>query len=237
MKSIYHNASSRGHAAHGWLDTYHTFSFANYYDPKRIHFGALRVLNDDTIAGGKGFDMHPHDNMEIITIPLKGSIEHKDSMNNSSVISQGEIQVMSAGTGILHSEYNHEREKDLQLLQIWIFTNKKNVEPRYQQISIKNIEKENQLFQILSPEPKNDGVWIYQDAWFHLGYLEKNWQGTYQLKGKNHGVYAFVIDGNISIENQTLNKRDGLGIWDTQALQIKSESKSTLLLMEVPMTF
>lgn len=235
METVYHKADTRGHADHGWLNTHHSFSFANYYNPERIHFGALRVLNDDIIAAGKGFGTHPHDNMEIITIPLSGDLEHKDSMGNSGVIQQGEIQIMSAGTGIQHSEINHHKNQELKLLQIWVFPNKKNVKPRYDQISIKDIEKENELFQIVSPNKNDEGVWIHQDSWFYLGNLKQNWSGNYQLKNKNHGVYVFVIEGKITIENQELNMRDGFGISESDKFNINAESDSRILVIEVPM--
>lgn len=235
MKTIYHKADTRGHANHGWLKTYYSFSFANYYDPERIHFGALRVLNDDTIDAGEGFGTHPHDNMEIITIPLSGDLEHKDSMGNSGVIRNGEIQVMSAGTGIQHSEFNHNKNLELKLLQIWVFPNKRNVEPRYDQISIKDLEKENELFQIVSPNKNDKGVWIHQDAWFHLGNLKQGWDGEYQLKGNNHGVYIFVIEGEITVENKLLGKRDGFGISEIKKFSIKAENDSKVLLIEIPM--
>ncbi|MEE4197794.1 MAG: pirin family protein [Bacteroidales bacterium] len=235
MKTIIHKANSRGHANHGWLNTYHSFSFASYYDPERIHFGALRVLNDDTIAAGKGFGTHPHDNMEIITLPLSGDLKHKDSMGNERVIKNGDLQVMSAGSGIEHSEFNASNEHEVQLLQIWLFPNKKNVEPRYDQISLQDLEKENELFQILSPEKKDQGVWIHQDAWFHLGNLLPGWEGSYTLKGKNHGVYIFVIEGTVSIENNLLNSRDGMGISAVKQFSITTHENSRLLLMEVPM--
>lgn len=235
MKTILHKAEERGYSDHGWLKAYYSFSFADYYNPGNINFGALRVLNDDTIDAGKGFGIHPHDNMEIITIPLNGEIEHKDSMGNSGVIRAGEIQVMSAGTGVQHSEFNKNQKENLKVLQIWIFPNKKNVEPRYDQISLKSIEKENELFQILSPNKDNEGVWIHQDAWFHLGNLNKNWSGEYTLKGKNHGVYLFVINGNISVGNHELYKRDSLGITETDNFKIEALSDSRILIMEVPM--
>ncbi|NOQ25475.1 MAG: pirin family protein [Bacteroidales bacterium] len=235
MKTVLHKAEERGYADHGWLKAYYSFSFANYYNPANINFGALRVLNDDTIDAGKGFGTHPHDNMEIITIPLSGEIEHKDSMGNSGVISEGEIQVMSAGTGIQHSEFNKNQKEELKVLQIWIFSNQKNVEPRYDQISLKSIEKENELFQILSPNKDDEGVWIHQDAWFHLGNLRKDWNGEYRLKGKNHGVYLFVINGKISIGNHELFKRDSIEITETDNFKIEALSDSRILIMEVPM--
>ncbi|MFP4024551.1 MAG: pirin family protein [Thiohalospira sp.] len=235
MKTKLHKAESRGHANHGWLITYHTFSFADYYNPERIHFGALRVLNDDTIAGGEGFGAHPHDNMEIITIPLVGDLKHKDSMGNEGIIKSGDLQVMSAGSGIQHSEFNANADQEVKILQIWLFPNKKNVEPRYDQISIKDLEKDNELFQILSPNKNGQGVWIHQDAWFHLGNLKSGWEGEYKLKGKNHGVYIFVIEGSISIENNLLNTRDALGITETKKFNITATSDCKILLMEVPM--
>jgi len=232
---IYHPADSRGSADHGWLKAKHTFSFASYYNPERIHFGMLRVLNDDLIAAGVGFPTHPHDNMEIITIPLKGAIAHKDSMGNSSVIHKGEIQVMSAGTGIQHSEYNFSDSESLQLLQIWIFPNKKNVEPRYQQLLV-NQEVTNQLHQILSPHPEDDGVWIHQDAWFHIGKFNTAQTIDYTIKKEGNGVYVFVIDGSVRIENQELSERDGLGISKTNQFSIEIlNEKTEILLMEIPM--
>ncbi len=235
MKTIIHKAESRGHINHGWLDTYHTFSFANYYDPERVHFGTLRVINDDTIAAGEGFGQHPHDNMEIITIPLYGDLEHKDSMGNHGIIHHGDIQVMSAGTGIFHSEFNANKEIATQLLQIWVFPDKKNVTPRYDQISLADIAKSNGLYQILSPNANEAGVWIHQQAWFHVGELSEGWTGTYSFKGQNTGVYLFVIEGNITVVGQTLNRRDGIGISETNAIDISTTSQTQLLIMEVPM--
>ena len=232
---IYHPADSRGSADHGWLKAKHTFSFASYYNPERIHFGMLRVLNDDLIAAGVGFPTHPHDNMEIITIPLKGAIAHKDSMGNSSVIHKGEIQVMSAGTGIQHSEYNFSDSEILQLLQIWIFPNKKNVEPRYQQLLV-NQEVTNQLHQILSPHPEDSGVWIHQNAWFHIGKFNTAQTIDYTIKKEENGVYVFVIEGSVRIENQELSERDGLGISKTNQFSIEIlNEKTEILLMEIPM--
>ncbi|MEZ4939635.1 MAG: pirin family protein [Saprospiraceae bacterium] len=235
MKTVLHKADSRGHADHGWLNSHHTFSFANYYNPERVHFGVLRVLNDDRVAPGKGFGTHPHDNMEIISIPLEGDLEHKDSMGNVAVIRKGDVQVMSAGTGITHSEYNKNGDKEVKFLQIWVFPKERNVTPRYDQITLNNKELKNQLFQILSPNPDDDGVWINQDAWFHMGYLEKGHKTSYTLKRTGNGVYAFVLDGDVTIEGQILNKRDGFGIWDTEKITISADSDAKILLMEVPM--
>jgi len=235
MKSVLHKANTRGSADHGWLKTNHTFSFANYYNPQRMNFGVLRVMNDDTIAPAKGFGTHPHDNMEIITIPLSGDLEHKDSMGNSSVIRQGDVQVMSAGTGIFHSEFNHSSSRDVSVLQIWLFPNKRNVEPRYDQMPIRDVATKNSFYQILSPNKNDQGVWIHQDAWFHLGDFEEGKTAEYTIKRKNNGVYAFVISGTVELNGKQLQSRDALGVWDTENLTMKAESNATVLLMDVPM--
>jgi redox-sensitive bicupin YhaK (pirin superfamily) len=235
MKTVLYKSETRGHANHGWLNTHHTFSFANYYNPERVNFGALRVLNDDWIAAGQGFGTHPHDNMEIITIPLAGVVEHKDSMGNHGTISAGEIQVMSAGTGIFHSEYNHEKDKDLELFQIWVFPNKRNVTPRYDQISLAGLEKVDEFYQVLSPNPNDQGVWIHQNAWFHLGNLSEGWSGKYELKDKSNGVYFMVIEGTVIIAGQELNRRDGIGVSEVESIEVKSTADTKLLVMEIPM--
>lgn len=236
MKTVLHKAETRGHANHGWLDSHHTFSFANYHNPERMHFGVLRVLNDDVVAPGKGFGTHPHDNMEIVSIPLEGDLEHKDSMGNSAVIKQGDVQVMSAGTGVYHSEYNKNIDKEVKFLQIWIFPNKKNVKPRYDQISLKELELKNSFYQVLSPSPDDQGVWIHQDTWFYMGNFESGTTDVYHLNKKGSGVYAFVLDGEVEINSQALNKRDGIGIWDVNQINFVSKTPSKILLMEVPMT-
>jgi redox-sensitive bicupin YhaK (pirin superfamily) len=234
---VLHKADTRGHANHGWLDSHHSFSFANYYNPDRMHFGALRVLNDDRVDPGMGFGTHPHDNMEIISIPLEGDLEHKDSMGNTTVIRNGDIQVMSAGTGILHSEFNKNKDQLTKFLQIWVFPNKRNVTPRYDQITLNISDRHNKLQQILSPNSDDEGVWIHQDAWFHLGKFDANFKIEYPLKKKGNGVYAFILKGDFTIENQALNQRDGFGIWDIDKLSIVSNSEEAeLLLMEVPMS-
>ncbi len=236
MKTILHKANTRGHANHGWLDAYHSFSFANYYNPKRMNFGVLRVLNDDQIAGGAGFGRHPHDNMEIISIPLEGDLEHQDSMGNVAVIRQGDVQVMSAGTGIFHSEKNKNSDAIVKLLQIWVIPNQQNVTPRYDQITLDNSKLENQLYQILSPNPDDEGVWIHQDAWFYLSNLNANKTLSYTLKNPSkNGVYAFILEGETQIQEQKLERRDGFGIWDTNAIHIKADTDSKILLMEVPL--
>ena len=234
--TVLHKAETRGDANHGWLHSRHTFSFANYHNAERMHFGALRVLNDDTVAAGMGFGTHPHDNMEIISIPLEGDFEHKDSMGNVSVIKHGDIQVMSAGTGIFHSEYNKNKDRDVKFLQIWVFPNQKSVTPRYDQIALNIADRHNKLQQILSPNANDAGVWIYQNAWFHLGKFEKGFSADYSLKAKGNGVYAFVLSGDVTINDQPLNSRDGFGIWDVDTLSIQADTNAEFLLMDVPMT-
>jgi redox-sensitive bicupin YhaK (pirin superfamily) len=233
--SILHKADTRGRADYGWLKTNYSFSFANYYNPDRMHFGALRVLNDDFIAAGMGFGTHPHDNMEIITIPLEGTVAHQDSMGNSGTITAGEVQVMSAGTGITHSEFNHHADQDLRLFQIWVFPNKANVTPRYDQMQLPE-EMHNAFNQILSPSPDDAGVWIHQDAWFNLGSFDAGQRIVYTLKRPaTHGVYVFVIEGDVFTNDQALSKRDGYGVWSLDAIQFTAETNCRLLLMEVPM--
>jgi hypothetical protein len=234
--TLIHKAATRGDANHGWLHSRHTFSFANYYNPERMHFGVLRVLNDDFVAPGMGFGTHPHDNMEIISIPLEGDLEHKDSMGNISVIKNGDIQVMSAGTGITHSEYNRNKEQAVKFLQIWVFPNKKNVKPRYDQITLNSEDRKNKFQQIVSPNTEDEGAWINQDAWFHIGKFDKDITLDYSLKKTGNGVYIFVLKGDVIIEGNTLNERDGFGIWDVAKFNLKAISQDAeVLLMEVPM--
>lgn len=234
--TVLHKSNTRGHANHGWLDSHHTFSFANYHNPDRMHFGVLRVLNDDRVDAGMGFGTHPHDNMEIISIPLEGDLEHKDSMGNTTVIKKGDIQAMSAGTGIFHSEYNKNSDRLTKFLQIWVYPNQKNVAPRYDQITLNTEDRHNKLQQILSPNADDAGVWIHQDAWFHLGTFDNGFQSEYQLKKAGNGIYAFVLKGDFTIGNIALNERDGLGIWDTNSIEITANSADAeILLMEVPM--
>ena len=235
MKTILHQSKTRGHANHGWLNSYHSFSFANYYNPERMNFGVMRVLNDDTVAAGKGFGTHPHDNMEIISIPLEGDLEHKDSMGNKTLIKAGDIQAISAGTGIFHSEYNKNLDREVKFLQIWLFPNKINVKPRYDQITLDNKELRNKFAQILSPNSNDAGVWIHQNAWFHMGHFDKGQNLSYQLKDKSNGIYVFILEGDVKINEQYLNKRDGFGIWNTDNISIHTNSASKILLMEVPM--
>jgi quercetin 2,3-dioxygenase len=234
--TILHKAASRGDANHGWLHSRHTFSFAGYYNPERMHFGMLQVLNDDYVEAGMGFGTHPHDNMEIISIPLEGDLEHKDSMGNIAVIRNGDVQVMSAGTGITHSEYNRNKDKPVKFLQIWVFPNRKNVKPRYDQITLNLADRHNKLQQILSPNIDDEGVWIHQDAWFHLGKFDEGYSLDYTIKKSGNGVYAFVLKGDVTIDETSLHPRDGFGIWDTEKITIKADSPDTeILLMDVPM--
>ncbi len=234
--TVLHKADTRGHANHGWLNSFHTFSFASYYNPDRMHFGVLRVLNDDTVAGGKGFGTHPHDNMEIISIPLEGDLEHKDSMGNTTVIRNGDVQVMSAGTGIQHSEFNKNTDKTVKFLQIWVFPNQRNVKPRYDQMTLQLADRQNKLQQILSPNADDAGVWIHQNVWFHLGQFDKGKTAEYNIKKTGNGVYAFLLSGKMTIGGQALEARDGLGIWDVEKFDLKADDSAEILLMEVPMT-
>ncbi|TWP30013.1 pirin family protein [Apibacter muscae] len=236
MNTILFPSDSRGHANHGWLNTYHSFSFANYFHPDRINFGALRVLNDDSIAGGKGFGSHPHSNMEIITIPLSGSIQHQDSMGHTEVIKPGEVQVMSAGKGIVHSEFNADNVNELKLFQIWILPNEKDVVPRYDQKSF-NFSVKNEWISIVSPKNfKDANLWIHQEAWLHLGYFDKDFNVEYYLNKSDNGIYLMVIEGSFSVNGQNLNARDAIGIWEAGFVTIQATSKnSRILLIEVPM--
>ena len=235
MKKILHKANERGHANHGWLNAYHSFSFASWFNAEKIQFGALRVLNDDTIAPGMGFGTHPHDNMEIITIPLEGDLAHKDSMGNGTTIKTGDIQVMSAGTGIQHSEFNPNHDQQTKLFQIWLFPKYRNVEPRYQQITLDTTEQQNNFAQILSPNPDDDGVWIHQDAWFYLSNFDIDFSKKLALKKEGNGFYVMNIEGEIEVNGEKLEKRDAIGIWETNEIEIKANSNAKFLIMEIPM--
>lgn len=235
MKTVFHKAGSRGYAKHGWLTTYHSFSFASYYDPERMGFGALRVLNDDQIAAGSGFGRHPHDNMEIITIPLSGALKHQDSMGNSAVVTTGEVQVMSAGAGVEHAEYNASETEELTLFQIWILTAALNVTPRYDQRHFDPAEYHNMFRQVVGPIGTNEGLGIYQDARISLGRFEAGQEVTYEVSGESQGVYFLVIEGEATIAGQKLGRRDALGVWETEKVVVKAEQALFLLAIEVPM--
>ncbi len=230
---ILHKANTRGEANHGWLHSFHTFSFASYRNDERNNFGNLRVLNDDTVAAGMGFGAHPHDNMEIISIPLSGDLAHKDSIGSQEIIKQGDIQVMSAGTGITHSEYNASTENEVKFLQIWVFPNKFEVEPRYDQMTFPAVR--NELVQIISPNQDDAGLWIHQDAWFHLGKVDSGFETNYEMKNPENGLYIFIIEGDVLIDGNELNRRDAIGITEAKSIEIKANSNAEILLMEVPM--
>ena len=234
MKTILHAADRRGHVSFGWLDSHHSFSFGNYYDPEKVQFGMLRVLNDDVITGGSGFGTHPHDNMEIISIPLQGAIAHKDSLGTQAVIHEGDVQIMSAGTGVKHSEHNHYKDKEANFLQIWILPKKRNIAPRYDQKTFDPKERDNSFQTVVAPDDEN-AVWINQDAWLSLCRIQIGQQLTYNVKKPGNGVYSFVIDGSATINGQTLYKRDAFGVWDVDSLDIIAGTDAELLLIDVPM--
>lgn len=234
MKSIYHPAKSRGFADHGWLKSAHTFSFANYHNRERMHFGALRVINDDHVEKGEGFLTHPHNDMEIITIPLHGALEHRDSMGFGGVIRKGDIQVMSAGTGITHSEFNANDDRAVEFLQIWVFPRERGVTPRYEQMKIDDFAKPDNFQQIVSPSKEDEGLWIHQDAWFSLANFNKGISKEYTLHKSSSCVYLFVIEGKAKVGDQILERRDGYGIWDTDRFVLEAMEKSEILIMEVP---
>lgn len=235
MQTVLHKADSRGLANHGWLKSYHSFSFANYYNPERMQFGKLRVLNDDFVAPGRGFGRHPHDNMEIISIPLSGDLQHEDSMGNVTIIREGDVQAMSAGTGITHSEMNARADSPVAFLQIWVLPKRRNISPNYSQITLEEPALDNQLDQILSPDPDDRGVSINQDAWFHMGKLNEGTTIDYGLKKSGNGVYVFLLEGETTVAGQNLHRRDGFGVWNTDKFSITANTKAKILLMEVPM--
>ncbi len=234
MKTILHKADTRGHANHGWLNSYHTFSFAGYYNQERMHFGALRVLNDDTVAAGMGFGKHPHDNMEIISIPLSGDLEHNDTTGRHEIIKQGDVQIMSAGSGIAHSEKNANHNKEVKFLQIWVVPKERNIAPRYEQKSFPLKNRKNTLQTVVAPDDAN-AVWINQNAWFTLGNLDATITSNYTLHNTKSGVYVLVLKGDVTVNGIALQQRDGLGIEEIEALDIKADSDTEFLIMEVPM--
>ncbi len=235
MNTILYPAKERGHVSLGWLDSFHSFSFGNYYDPGKVHFGALRVVNDDSIAGGGGFGTHPHDNMEIVTIPLEGKLAHKDSTGNEGIIKKGDVQIMSAGTGIRHSEYNGSSSEDARLLQIWVFPKLKNIKPAYGQKTFDLSGRKNKWQVVVSPDSGEQALNINQDAQFALVDLEAGKSIGYQMKWKNSGLYLFVIDGGVKAAEKSLSKRDAVGVSETDQVNIEAISDSQLLAIEIPM--
>ena len=236
MKYVLHPASSRGVANHGWLQSAHSFSFGSYYNPERMNFGALRVLNDDLVSPSMGFGTHGHRDMEIVSIPLSGSLKHRDSMGNEAIIKSGEVQVMSAGTGIEHSEMNASSTAPVSFLQLWIIPRERSVTPRYDQITLNPENNLNRWDQILSPNADDAGVWLHQDAYMFLSRLNADTELSYALKyPKTHGVYLFVLEGSITIEDIELNSRDAIGITKTDLFQVLSKNEASLLVIEVPM--
>ncbi|MCI0449752.1 MAG: pirin family protein [Chlorobi bacterium] len=236
MKTTIHRANTRGFADHGWLKSSHTFSFAGYHNPERMRFGLLRVLNDDIVQPGKGFGTHPHDNMEIVSIPLSGSLAHKDSEGNEHIIKTGDVQIMSAGSGLYHSEYNASKNEPVNFLQIWVFPKLRNIKPRYDQKTFNFSERKKKLQTTVSPELNNGTLWINQDAYFSLGSFEAGTQNKYEIKRKGNGLYLFLIEGSIDVAEENLGKRDALGIEDIQSIEIKAVENSEILLIEVPMS-
>lgn len=235
MKTVIDKADTRGYFNHGWLKTHHTFSFADYYNPERVHFGALRVINDDTVIPRAGFGMHPHKNMEVISIPLKGYLRHGDSINNEQTISPGEIQVMSTGSGIFHNEYNDSDTEELQFLQIWVIPNVKNTPPEYYSHNIKPLLKDNELVTFISPKGGESEVQLRQETWFSMGTFDAGQKTVYLLKGKDTGVYFFIIEGDIKIAGEEFNRRDGIGVWETDEVSLEFISKAKVLAIEVAM--
>ena len=234
MKTILHKDNTRGHANFGWLNSYHTFTFGQYYEPERIHFGALRVLNDDTVAAGMGFGKHPHDNMEIVSIPLSGDLHHNDSTGRDKIIRQGDVQIMSAGSGIAHSEMNANKDKEVKFLQIWVFPKEKNIEPRYDQKSFAHEDRLNKIKTVVAPDDEN-AIWINQDAWFSLADFTAATTAEYKMHKQGNGVYVFVLKGNVTVNDQVLETRDGLGVYETDTLNIKADTDAEILLIDVPM--
>lgn len=233
-KTVFHAADSRGHANHGWLDSHHTFSFAGYHNPERMNFGVLRVLNDDVVAPGRGFGTHPHDNMEIVSIPLEGDLAHMDSMGNREVIKEGDVQVMSAGTGVRHSEMNANKDRAVKFLQIWMFPNARDVEPRYDQITVE--PQVGAWTQVVSPDEDDAGVWVHQNAWWSIGAFEAGQSLDYRLHAPaTNGVYLFVLEGEGRVGEQAMGPRDGLGLSGVTDLTWEAQSPGRVLLMEVPM--
>ena len=234
MKTILHKANSRGHASFGWLNSYHSFSFGNYHNPERMHFGALRVLNDDSVQQGMGFSKHPHENMEIVSIPLYGDLHHKDSTGRDEIIRQHDVQIMSAGSGIAHSETNANNDKEVKFLQLWVLPKEKDIEPRYEQKTFRPEDRLNKVLTVVAPDDAK-AVHINQDAWFSLANVSKGFNTTYQIHKEGNGVYAFILNGNVTINDQALESRDGFGIWETRSITLQADTDAEILLIDVPM--
>lgn len=234
MKTILHTSAERGHADHGWLQSHHSFSFASFHNPEKMHFGLLRVLNDDVVAAGRGFGRHPHENMEIITIPLFGALAHNDSTGGSEIIRTGEVQIMHAGSGIYHSEMNPSASDPVGLFQIWIFPEKGNIYPSYDQRLFDWQAKANEWTTVVAPDQEN-ALWINQQAWLNLARIETGKAIDYQSNKGGQGLYVMVIEGEVSIGDQLLGRRDAMGIWETDSVKIEANSEAQVLLIEVPM--
>jgi quercetin 2,3-dioxygenase len=235
MKTIFHPSAQRGFATRGWLNSYHSFSFSQYYDPAKMNFGLLRVLNDDDVAMGMGFGTHGHDNMEIVSIPLSGALKHNDSTGREAIIKQGDVQIMSAGSGIQHSEYNDSSSDSVQFLQIWVFPKELNITPRYEQKTFSEADKKNKFLTVVSPEKEGSSIWINQDAYFSMANLDAGYEIAYQLHHPSHGIYIFLLEGEIMAGNQVLNRRDALGVYETDLISIGAKTESKVLIIEVPM--
>ena len=235
MRKTVHKGDTRGVAEHGWLSSRHTFSFAQYHNPERMRFGLLRVINDDVVQPGMGFGTHPHENMEIISIPLAGELRHQDSMGNVQRIKAGEVQIMSAGTGITHSEYNGSDSDPVNFLQIWVLPKKRGIEPRYDQKLFSSDERQGQFQNVVSPDQNDGGVWINQDAWFWLGDFKAGQSDTYDFKRYGNGAYFFVLEGAVAIAGEQLVRRDGIAIDNAANVEIEATEDCQLLAIEVPM--
>jgi len=235
MKSILHPAGDRGHVNFGWLDSHHSFSFGHWHNPEKVHFGALRVLNDDMVSGGQGFGTHPHDNMEIVSIPLNGAIAHKDSTGTDGIINTGDVQIMSAGSGIRHSEYNASKTDPVNFLQLWVFPKEQNIKPTYDQKTFEKADRKNKWQVVVSPVKEEGGLWINQDARFSMTKLDSGKTIEHKTRFPGNGVYLFVIEGSVDIDGIKLNKRDAIGIWDTNKIELKANEESELLAIEIPM--
>lgn len=234
MKKVIHLSHTRGHANYGWLNSFHTFSFSNYFNPERMQFGLLRVLNDDVVSPNMGFGTHPHNNMEIISIPLKGDLAHKDSTGREEVIRKNDVQIMSAGSGITHSEFNHSKTSEVNFLQLWIYPKEKNIKPRYEQKTFLPENRVNQIQTVVSPQG-GDALWINQNAWISLAKFDKNFFTSYSLHQPNNGLYVFIIEGDVNVQGENLSKRDGIGLWEIDKITFTANSEAEILMIEVPM--